>query len=97
MDRADLPLIQILSVYTDFLTLEFGKIQIFHPKIRRNTDFFSGMPKVFPYTVHIHTDFFPNIQIFLVNHTDFASDHSGRSDRVNKSILVGFYRLTQSS
>ena len=81
--NADLPLIQILSVYTDFLTLEFGKIQIFHPKIRRNTDFFSGMPKVFPYTVHIHTDFFPNIQIFLVNHTDFASDHSGRSANEN--------------
>ena len=37
------------------------------------------MPKVFPYTVHIHTDFFPKIQIFLVIHTDFVSDDSGRS------------------
>ena len=36
---ADLPLIQILSVYTDFLTVKFGKIQIFLPKIRWNTDF----------------------------------------------------------
>ena len=31
----DLPLILILSVYTDFLTLKFGKIQIFPPKIRQ--------------------------------------------------------------
>ena len=30
----DLPLIRILSVYTDFLTVKFGKIQIFLPKIR---------------------------------------------------------------
>ena len=35
----DLPLILILSVYTDFLTLKFGNIQIFPPKIRGNTDF----------------------------------------------------------
>ena len=56
---ADLPLILILSVYTDFLTLKFGKIQIFPPEIRRNTDFFCEMPMVYPYTVLIHTDFFP--------------------------------------
>ena len=37
--HSDLPLILIWSVY-DFLTLKFGKIQIFPPKIGRNTDFF---------------------------------------------------------
>ena len=37
------------------------------------------MPKAFPYTVLIHTDFFPKILIFLVIYTDFVSDHSGRS------------------
>ena len=28
-----------LSVYTDFLTFKFGKIQIFLNKIKQNTDF----------------------------------------------------------
>ena len=55
----DLPLILILSVYIDFLTFKFGKIQIFPPKIKRNS-FFCGLPNVFPYTVLIHTDFFLN-------------------------------------
>ena len=40
--EADLPLILILSVYTDFLPLEFGKIQIFFLDIWRNTEFFQG-------------------------------------------------------
>ena len=75
----DLPLILILSVYTDFLTLKFGKIRIFPKKIRQNTDFFCGMPKVFPYTVLIHTEFFPKIQIIFVIYTDFVLDQSGRS------------------
>ena len=43
----DLPLIQILSVCTDFFTLEFGKIQIFQNKIRRNTDFFLECQRFF--------------------------------------------------
>ena len=30
----DLPLILILSVYTDFLTLKFGNIQVFEAKYR---------------------------------------------------------------
>ena len=38
--KADLPLILILLIYTDFSPLEFGKIQIFLLKIWQNTDFF---------------------------------------------------------
>ena len=38
--HADLPLILILSVYTDFLPFKFGKIRIFFLKIWENTDFF---------------------------------------------------------
>ena len=38
------------------------------------------MPKVFPNTVLIHTDFFPKILIFMVIYTGFVSGHSGRSD-----------------
>ena len=37
---SDLPLLLILSVYTDFLPSEFGKIQIFFLEIWQNTDFF---------------------------------------------------------
>ena len=44
-----------------FLTLKFGKIQIF-----------SGMLRVFPYTVLIHTDFFPKLLIYLVFYTDLC-------------------------
>ena len=50
---ADLPLILILSVYTDFLTFKFGKIQIFSTKIKRNTDFWwtaKGFSLYFPYS-----------------------------------------------
>ena len=57
---ADLPLTLIFSVYTLFYRLKFGKIQIFHPEIRRNTYFFSSeLPKAFPYSVLIHKNFFP--------------------------------------
>ena len=45
---AYLPLILILSVYTDFLPLEFGKIQIFFFKIWQNTDFFFRNAEGFP-------------------------------------------------
>ena len=45
--QTDLPLILILPIYSDFLTLKFGKIQIFPPKIRRNTDFFFWNAKDF--------------------------------------------------
>ena len=45
--NADLPLILILSVYTDFLLLEFGKIQIFLLEIGQNTDFFFRNAKGF--------------------------------------------------
>ena len=43
----DLPLISILSKYTDFLPLKFGKIQILFLKFWWITDFFSGMQKAF--------------------------------------------------
>ena len=43
----DLPLILILLVYTDFLPLEFGKIQIFFLKICQNTDFFHECERFF--------------------------------------------------
>ena len=59
---ADLPLILILSVYTDFLTFKFGKIQIPPPPPPLRLDeiqIFSVMPKVFHYTLLIHKDFFP--------------------------------------
>ena len=75
---SDLPLILILSVYTDFLTVKFSKIQIFPLKLGE-IQIFTGVPKVFSYTVLIHTDFFPKILIFLVIYTDFVSDPSGRS------------------
>ena len=39
--------ILIVSVYADFVPLEFGKIQIFFLKIWRNTDFFQECVKVF--------------------------------------------------
>ena len=68
---ADLPLILILSVYTDFLPLEFGKIQIFFLEIWQNTDFFNEW-KGFLYIFFIHTDFFPKILISLVIYTDFV-------------------------
>ena len=48
------------ATHTDFLTLKFGKIQIFPPKIKGNR-FFYGMVKVFP-----------KILIFLVINTDFV-------------------------
>ena len=72
----DLPLILILSVYTDFSRLakyrfsssKFGKIQIF-----------SGMRNVFLYIFFSHTDFFHRILIFFVIYTDFVLDQSGRS------------------
>ena len=41
--------------------------------------FFTGMPKVFSYTVLICIDFFPKILIFVVIYTDFVWDHSGMS------------------
>ena len=65
----DLPLIVILilSVYTDFSPLEFGKIQIF-----------SVMRKGFHYIFFSHTDFFSKILIFFVIYTDFVLDQSGR-------------------
>ena len=57
--------------------------------MRRKTDFFTGMTKVFPYTVLIHTYFFPKILIFMVIYTDFVSDHTGRSGSHTKSSSGG--------
>ena len=74
----DLPLILILSVYADFLTFKFGKVQIFLLKLSK-IQIFGGLPKVFPYTFLIHTDIFPKILIFQFIYTDFVSGHSGRS------------------
>ena len=89
MAITDLPLILILSVYTDFVPLEFGKIQIFFNEIWQNTDFlprnlakyrfFTGIQMGFLYIFFSHTDFFPKIQIFLVIYTDFVQYQSGRS------------------
>ena len=72
---SDLPLIPILSVYTSNL----AKYRFFPLKLRE-IHIFGGLPKVFPYTFLIHTDFFPKILIFQVIYTDFVSGHSGRSD-----------------
>ena len=47
MSITDLPLILILSVYTDFVPLEFGKIQIFFHEICQNTDFLQECKWVF--------------------------------------------------
>ena len=44
-----------------FFPLKLGKIQIF-----------SGLPRVFSYTVLIHTDFFPKLLIFMVFYTDLC-------------------------
>ena len=76
----DLPLILILSVYTDFLPSEFFQILIFFLKFWQNTYFFLGMRKDFLYIFLSHTDIFPKILIFLVIHTDLLPDQSGRSD-----------------
>ena len=76
----DLPLTLIFSVYTDFLTEKFGKIQIFFPlKLSEIQIFLLECQRFFSYTVLIHTYFFPKILIFLVIYTGFVSDHSGRS------------------
>ena len=75
----DLPLILILSVYTDFSPLEFGKIQNFYPKIWQNPGFFLGMQNGFLYIFYIRTDFSPKILIFFVIYTDFVLSQSGRS------------------
>ena len=64
-----------------------GILQIFTIKIGV-IQIFCGMPKVFPYTILIHTDFFPKILIFLVIYTDFVSDPSGRSVHYNYQIFV---------
>ena len=82
MHYADLPIILILSVYSDVLPLEFGKIQIFFLKFWQNADFFSGMQKGFLYIVFNNTDVFPKILIFLVIYTDFVLDQSGKPDYV---------------
>ena len=83
----DLPLILILSVYTDFFTLriwqknrfsslKFGKIQIF-----------SGMRKGHLFIFFSHTHFFNKILIFFVIYTDFVLDQSGRSE-INMVLLL---------
>ena len=64
-----------ISIYTDFLPLEFGKIPIFFFKIWQNIDC-SGMREVFSCS---HTDFPQKILIFLVIYTDFVLYQSGRS------------------
>ena len=65
---------EILSVFIQiFLPSEFGKILIFSPKIRQNTDFSPGMGKGFLYILFRHTEFFPKILIFLVIYTAFES------------------------
>ena len=75
---ADLPLILILSVYTDFLPSKFCKILIFFLKIGK-IQIFPGMRKGFLYITYSHTDFLPKIQIFFLIYTDFVLDQSGRS------------------
>ena len=77
----DLPLILILSVYADFLPLEFGKIQIFFLEIWQNTDFlFQECERVFfIFSLFIQIFFLLKILIFLVIYTDFVLDQSGRS------------------
>ena len=79
MSIAGLPLILILSVYTDFYLLEFGKIQIFFLKIWQNTDFYQDREQVFfIFSLDIQI-FFSKILIFLVIYTDFVLDQSGKS------------------
>ena len=51
-----------------FSSLKYGKIQIFFRNARG-----------FSYIFLSHTDFFPKILIFLVIHTDFVLEQSGRS------------------
>ena len=73
------PRIQILSVYTDFLTLEFVKTQIFPPKIRQNTDFFLKCQRYFLIlSIFIHI-FSLKYRFFWSFILIFVSDHSGRS------------------
>ena len=45
--QTDLPLKLILSVYTDFLPIVFGKIQTFFHEIWQNTDCFQECEQVF--------------------------------------------------
>ena len=75
----DQPLILILSAYTDFLPLEFDKIQIFFFEIWQNIDFFKECKRVFFIFSLFIQIFFPKILIFLVIYTDFVQDQSGRS------------------
>ena len=57
---ADLPIILILSVCTDFLPLECGNIQILFLKIWQNTDFFQECKSFFCIIIFFsHIDFFP--------------------------------------
>ena len=91
---ADLPLILILSVYTDFLLLEFGKVQIFFLEIWQNTDFFKECERVFFIFSLFIQIFFPKILIFLVIYTDFVLPQSGRSDIV--AIVLAQLRGVQA-
>ena len=86
----DLPLILILSVYTDFLPLEFGKIQIFFLEIWQNTDFFKECERVFFIFSLFIQIFFSKILISLVIYTDFVLDHSGRS----ANLVLGFFFIS---
>ena len=54
------------------------------------------MPKAFLYTVLIHTEFFPEMLIFLVIYTDFVSEHSSRSDILFHSRRQKFRQTTMS-
>ena len=65
MVSSDLPLILILSVYTDFLISEFGKILISSLKFGK-IQILSGTQKGFLNTIFSHTDFLLKMQIFLL-------------------------------
>ena len=62
-----------------FLTVKFGKIQIFLPKIGWNTDFLLECQRFFLILSLFIQICFLKYWFFLVIYTDFVWDHSGRS------------------
>ena len=69
---ADLPLVLVLSVHTDFLTFKFGKIPRWAPLKLGEIQIFLWNAKDFPYFYLIHTGFFPKILIIWVIYSDFV-------------------------
>ena len=72
-------LILIVSVYTDFFPLEFGKIQISSSKFCEVQIFFSGMRKGFLYIFFTHAYFSSTILMLFVIYPGFVLDQRGRS------------------